>query len=617
MELLPSSACCTALYRPTIAKHGVSLCPTYQSVNTTLINSAWIPELQWIWRLWRSAKSREDRHDRQPVEYKTWRTFTVPVLNTSHTLSGLMDSDKQQKMPNERYGIDRRGSDRKDEASSHLRFGSDRDAIDMQRLGRKQELRRNFKSFSILGMAAVTMATWIAMLQGSIFSLINGGLAGTIWVYLASWMFTICLVCSLAEMASMMPTSGGQYHWTSEFAPSSHQRFLSYCVGWLSALGWQAIVAGGSYTSATLIFELIALSNPAFSYARWQITLLMIGIGVFGTIFNTFGAKHLPLLEGIVLCLHMFGFVCIIVPLWVLAPKAPAKAVFTEFSNFGGWPSTGTACIIGSITATGSFVGSDAPVHLSEEVKDASLAVPRMMLATIMLNGAMGFVVIITYVFCITSIEAVVGSTSVFPFVDVFHAGTGSKGAATAMACIPLVLTICTTLNAIAAGSRQAWSLSRDGGLPFSGWFRKVVTIGTPIPLNSILFSLSIMVILSLINIGSSTAFNSIVGLLTSACSFSYAVSVGCILGKRLRGEPLPPARWSLGKLGLPINVVTVLYVIFTAIISFFPVSASVTATTMNWSCVMFFGVFTIAAVDYALRGRKKYVGPVVHVNRD
>lgn len=36
---------------------------------------------------------------------------------------------------------------------------------------------------------------------------------------------------SLAEMASMCPTSGGQYHWVSEFAPPKYQRFLSYMTG--------------------------------------------------------------------------------------------------------------------------------------------------------------------------------------------------------------------------------------------------------------------------------------------------------------------------------------------------------------------------------------------------
>lgn len=76
---------------------------------------------------------------------------------------------------------------------------------------------------------------------------------------------------------------------------------------------------------------------------------------------------------------------------------------------------------------------------------------------------------------------------------------------------IPMMLSICTSLNSLAAASRQAWALSRDQAVPFSSWFRKIVVIGTPLPLNSILFSLSITVIIALINIGSTAALNTFV----------------------------------------------------------------------------------------------------------
>lgn len=91
--------------------------------------------------------------------------------------------------------------------------GTDADAMEMMRMGRTQELRRNFKALSVLGLATTTMSTWVAMLMTSTFSLINGGLAGTIFVYLATWLCTFALAASLAEMASMAPTSGGQYAW--------------------------------------------------------------------------------------------------------------------------------------------------------------------------------------------------------------------------------------------------------------------------------------------------------------------------------------------------------------------------------------------------------------------
>jgi amino acid transporter len=60
---------------------------------------------------------------------------------------------------------------------------------------------------------------------------------------------------------------------------------------------------------------------------------------------------------------------------------------------------------------------------------------------------------------------------------QVFLASTNSRAATVAMSTVPLVLSVCTSLNALAAGSRQIWSLARDQALPFSSWFRKVSLI--------------------------------------------------------------------------------------------------------------------------------------------
>lgn len=95
--------------------------------------------------------------------------------------------------------------------ASGMATGTEADAWDMRRMGRSQELRRNFKSLSVLGLATTTMSTWVALLLANAFSLTNGGLAGTVWLYLATWILTFSLGASLAEMASMAPTSGGQY----------------------------------------------------------------------------------------------------------------------------------------------------------------------------------------------------------------------------------------------------------------------------------------------------------------------------------------------------------------------------------------------------------------------
>lgn len=61
--------------------------------------------------------------------------------------------------------------------------------------------------------------------------LIAGGRAGLLWSPCWSYAGQFFIVFSIAEMTSMAPTAGGQYHWVSEFAPRNYQKILSYVSG--------------------------------------------------------------------------------------------------------------------------------------------------------------------------------------------------------------------------------------------------------------------------------------------------------------------------------------------------------------------------------------------------
>ena len=65
--------------------------------------------------------------------------------------------------------------------------------------------------------------------------LVDGGPAGLIWSYVWTFFGFSFVIASLAEMASMAPTAGGQYHWVSEFSPPSLQKPLSYFAGIVSS----------------------------------------------------------------------------------------------------------------------------------------------------------------------------------------------------------------------------------------------------------------------------------------------------------------------------------------------------------------------------------------------
>ena len=96
----------------------------------------------------------------------------------------------------------------------------------------------------------------------------------------------------------------------------------------------------------------------------------------------------------------------------------------------------------------------------------------------------------------------------------------------------------------------------------------------------------------------------------------TYTISIGCVTFKRLKGEPLPRSRWTLGRFGLPCNIMGLMYSIWSLFWSFWPEYGDITAANFNWSSVLFAGIMAIAAVYYIVHGRKVYEGPVAKVDR-
>lgn len=92
------------------------------------------------------------------------------------------------------------------------KHGTAGDVRDMCRLGKAQLLRRNFRFFSIFSFTMILLSTWETMLGLAAFSLGNGGTAGLIYMYIVTFVGFGFLIASMAEMASMAPTAGGQYH---------------------------------------------------------------------------------------------------------------------------------------------------------------------------------------------------------------------------------------------------------------------------------------------------------------------------------------------------------------------------------------------------------------------
>ena len=136
----------------------------------------------------------------------------------------------------------------------------------------------------------------------------------------------------------------------------------------------------------------------------------------------------------------------------------------------------------------------------------------------------------------------------------------------------------------------------------------------TQLPLYSLGLSVTISYILALINIGSSIALNAIVSLVVAGLYTSYVVPITLILIKRVRGDPVRWGPWNMGRWGILVNIISIIYIILAVFFSFFPPTAVVTPATMNWS-ILVYGVVVLFSVGFWFgHGHKVYKGPIMEV---
>lgn len=213
------------------------------------------------------------------------------------------------------------------------------------------------------------------------------------------------------------------------------------------------------------------------------------------------------------------------------------------------------------------------------------------------------------------SVDALLGTNYVQPYVQILYNVTQSHAGATALTCLLFVLLVFGTINQVTTASRQLYAFARDEGLPFSAFLGRV-RHGWDIPLNAVTVTLLFSILVSFIILGSPVAFFTLGSLCNAALYCSYLIVIGCVVYRRLYGDPLPSSRFDLGRAGLYINITAMCFLSVQFIFIFFPTAPNPTLPYMNWTCVIFGGVMIIALGWYYAHGKKAYLGPVEYVRK-
>ncbi|KID74980.1 uncharacterized protein G6M90_00g055710 [Metarhizium brunneum] len=488
------------------------------------------------------------------------------------------------------------------------------DAADMRRMGRSQELVRNFRTFSVASFAAIAGAGWEFGMFQITPALLDGGRPGLIYSTIWNFIGFIPIYLSMAEMTSMAPIAGAQYHWVSEFAPESMQRILSYVSGWTSTLAMQAGQALGVLLTGTLIQTTILVNYPDYTSPPWHVFLFIVVAVITAFAGSIWGHRSLPRWQNIAFGLHVLAYFAVLIPIWVNAPRATSEQVWTEFENAGGWPSLTLAVLIGQMTGANFEVGVDVAVHMSEEVRNAASSVPKAMLAVFLCGFVLILPLVVTIVYHIPDIGVALSDRTTYPAVYVLRQAM-STGWITVVLVVVNFLVVCSNISFLTAASRDLYAFSRDKGIPFSDWISKIDP-KRPVPRNAAILTSMSTLAMALIYLGSPVAFYAISSLTTVAFLQCYCLSIGCFLWRRIYyPETLPHGRFSLGRYGIPMNAAAVVYSLWTFFWAFWPESYPVTAGNFNWSSVLFATALIGALVHFALVGRHRYHGPVALVD--
>lgn len=358
---------------------------------------------------------------------------------------------------------------------------------------------------------------------------------------------------------------------------------------------------------------MILINDENYAFPNWHGTLLAFAAIVVAYIGAIWGSRILPYWQNAIFVVHVLAYFIWFVPIWVNAPKASHSQVWTEFANTGGFGSMGLAIMIGQLTGISCNLGVDTAAHMSEETKDAAKAVPKAMIAIYVINFIILFPAIITICYAMPDLDAALDDSTTYPFIYVLRQSMSITWVTVVLAVTTFIL-VCCNIVYLAAVARDMWAFARDRGMPYSNWLGAVHP-KRHIPVNASILTSFLSGALALIYIGSPLAFYAITSLYTVALLQCYCFSIGCLLWRRIyKPETLPPAAFSLGKWGIPINAFAVVFSIWCFFWSFWPQEYPVMAASFNWASPVFVAVLIGAAIFFVFQGKNQYFGPVTEV---
>lgn len=332
---------------------------------------------------------------------------------------------------------------------------------------------------------------------------------------------------------------------------------------------------------------------------------------VFGAIcsLTTKGLHRIVLFFAPINILATIG-VCVAL-LYYTEDKRNWRFVFTDFRDGSGWGNKGFSFLLGFLNVAWVMTDYDGTTHMSEETIDAADRGPKAIRYAVMISGALGWLLNITFTFCLTEtyMDDIVGSPTGLPVAQIFLNAVGKNGG-TFMLCLVILVQFFTGASAMLANARMTYAFARDEALPFSARWSKINRY-TGTPVNAVWLVVGFCACLNLIGLGSTQTITAIFNLCAPCLDLSYIAVIVARLWyadfkKTVKITPGPYKP----KFRVWRNSIAIAWVAFISVVLFCPTTNPVTATNMNYAVVVGGAVGLFALSWWWLGARDKYTGP-------
>ncbi|GAA4843194.1 APC family permease [Saccharopolyspora rosea] len=474
---------------------------------------------------------------------------------------------------------------------------------ELNEFGYTNKLKRTLGSFHTFAAGISYISVLTGTFQLSYFGMSFGGPAYW-WSWPIVFVGQLFVALSFAELASHYPIAGSVYNWAKKLG-GQH-------VGWLA--GWMMLLASIVSIAATALayqhtlpqiwgaFQFIGNGSNDTDQAVNGV-ILATALILFTTLVNAFGVKLMARINSAGVFIELAAAVLLVLALAVCATRGPQVVMDTQ--NTGAGYSTGYlgAFLVAGIASSYVMYGFDTAASLGEESIDPHRNAPRAILRALIASFILGGLIIILSLMAAKDLHAPQLTTDGLQFVL-----TDSLGPVIGRLFLLVVfvaITVCV-LAVHTAAIRIAFAMARDNALPGGSKLARVSPrFQTPV-VPAIVIGV-IAVALLLVNINQPQIFSAVTSLAIILIYVSYLLVTVPMLIARLRGKwssAKREGRFTLGKFGLPVNVLAVVWGLGMTINLAWPRKEVYNATPpyhwyLQYSSILFVGIAGLAGFAY------------------